>query len=59
VWAIDRRSQALEDTTVFRQAVAGEISPQQMFDHYLGWLTNGARRPITTSSPTRPARLRA
>ena len=41
VWAIDRRSQALEDTTAFGQALAGEISPQQMFDHYLGWLTNG------------------
>ena len=41
VWAIDRRSQALEDTTAFRQALAGEITPQQMFDHYLGWLTNG------------------
>lgn len=41
VWAIDRRTQALEDTTVFEQALAGEKSPQEMFDHYLGWLANG------------------
>lgn len=41
VWAIDRRSQALEDTAYFEQTLAGEHSPQEMFDHYLGWLTNG------------------
>ncbi len=41
VWAIDRRSQALEDTEVFEQTLAGERSLQEMFDHYLGWLTNG------------------
>ncbi len=41
VWAVDRRSQALEDTTVFEQALAGERTPQQMFDYYLGWLVNG------------------
>lgn len=41
VWSIDRRSQALEDTAVFEQALAGEKSLQEMFDHYLGWLANG------------------
>jgi pimeloyl-ACP methyl ester carboxylesterase len=45
VWAIDRRSQALEDTSAFRQALAGELSLQQVFDHYLGWLTNGGSPP--------------
>jgi hypothetical protein len=41
VWAIDRRSNALEDTATFMRAERGEISLQQMFDYYLGWITNG------------------
>ena len=41
VWSIDRRSQPLEDTSRFEAALAGEISPEEMFDYYLGWLTNG------------------
>jgi pimeloyl-ACP methyl ester carboxylesterase len=41
VWAIDRRTQALEDTAVFRRALEGKVSLQQMFDHYLGWIANG------------------
>ena len=45
VWAIDRRSQALERPEVFAQALRGEVTLQQMFDHYLGWLTNGGTRP--------------
>ena len=45
VWAIDRRSQALEETSVFEQALAGEKTPQEMFDHYLGWLANGGSPP--------------
>jgi pimeloyl-ACP methyl ester carboxylesterase len=41
VWAIDRRTQALEDTSVFAEALVGEKSLQEMFDYYLGWITNG------------------
>jgi pimeloyl-ACP methyl ester carboxylesterase len=41
VWAIDRRSQALEDVGTFRKALSGNVTLQQMFDHYLGWITNG------------------
>ena len=41
VWALDRRSHALERTEVFQQALNGQVSLQQMFDHYLGWLVNG------------------
>jgi pimeloyl-ACP methyl ester carboxylesterase len=41
VWAIDRRSNALEDTATFARAERGEISLQQAFDYYLGWITNG------------------
>jgi pimeloyl-ACP methyl ester carboxylesterase len=41
VWAIDRRTQALEDTSVFAAALHGQTSLQQAFDYYLGWITNG------------------
>ncbi len=41
VWAIDRRTQALEDTRVFRRALKGKVSVQDAFDYYLGWITNG------------------
>jgi pimeloyl-ACP methyl ester carboxylesterase len=44
VWAVDRRSQALEDTSMFERADRGEVSLQQMFDYYLGWL-DGATPP--------------
>jgi pimeloyl-ACP methyl ester carboxylesterase len=43
VWAIDRRSQPLEDTSMFAQLEAGEASLQEMFDYYLGWITNGGQ----------------
>ena len=36
VWAIDRRTQALEDTGTFAAALRGEIPLQQAFDYYLG-----------------------
>lgn len=38
VWAMDRREQALEDTSVFRQALAGTKTVQQALDYYLGWI---------------------
>ncbi len=41
VWAIDRRTQALEDTATFAAAENGQISLQQAFDYYLGWISNG------------------
>jgi pimeloyl-ACP methyl ester carboxylesterase len=44
VWAIDRRTQALEDTTVFARAARGRISLRHAFDYYLGWL-DGAHPP--------------
>jgi pimeloyl-ACP methyl ester carboxylesterase len=45
VWAVDRRSQALEDTRPFADALAGRISVQQAFDYYLGWLSDPAIAP--------------
>jgi pimeloyl-ACP methyl ester carboxylesterase len=38
VWAIDRRTQALEDTATFAAAGRDAIPLQQAFDYYLGWL---------------------
>jgi pimeloyl-ACP methyl ester carboxylesterase len=38
VWAVDRRSNRLEDVGVFRQALAGQVSLQGMLDYYLNWL---------------------
>jgi pimeloyl-ACP methyl ester carboxylesterase len=40
VWAFDRRSQALEDTSVFDAARAGRVSVKSAFDYYLGWITD-------------------
>jgi pimeloyl-ACP methyl ester carboxylesterase len=40
VWAVDRRSQQLEDTSVFADALAGRVTPQAMFDYYAGWIAN-------------------
>ena len=37
VWAIDRRTQALEDTATFAAAEAGQIPLQQAFDYYLNF----------------------
>jgi pimeloyl-ACP methyl ester carboxylesterase len=41
VWSLDRRSQGLEDTSVFARLDAGETSLQEAFDYYLGWIVNG------------------
>lgn len=40
VWALDRREQALEDTSVFRRTLAGKASLEDAFNYYLGWLTD-------------------
>ena len=45
VWALDRRSQALEDTTRFRDALAGRITPKQAFDYYVGWIADSSIQP--------------
>ena len=40
VWAVDRRENQLEDHSVVDRAKAGEASPQELFDYYLGYLTD-------------------
>ncbi len=45
VWAMDRREQALEDSSRMQQALDGTIPVQQAFDYYLGWIANAAITP--------------
>ncbi|MGZ5322813.1 MAG: hypothetical protein ACXWZ3_01865, partial [Solirubrobacterales bacterium] len=42
VWAVERRENLLEDHLVFNRAKNGKATPQQVFDYYLGWLTNSS-----------------
>jgi len=55
VWALDRRTQALEDTSVFREGLAGRRTLQQVFDYYLGWLADPSISP--RFRPIDPARF--
>jgi pimeloyl-ACP methyl ester carboxylesterase len=45
VWAIDRRPNQLEDTSYMVRALHGQISGQQLFDYYLGWLGDASISP--------------
>ena len=40
VWAEMRREGALQDESVVQSTLAGRTTTQQMFDYYLGWLSN-------------------
>ncbi len=40
VWAVERRENLLEDHSMFDLAKRRKASDQQVFDYYLGWLTN-------------------
>ncbi len=42
VWSVERRENQLEDHSVLDQAKQHQVTPQQLFDYYLGWLTNPA-----------------
>jgi len=55
VWAVDRRSQALEDTSVFAKALAGQVTTQEMFNYYAGWLADPSITPHY--QPPDPAKL--
>jgi pimeloyl-ACP methyl ester carboxylesterase len=45
VWAVDRRSEQLEDTSVFADALAGKVTPKAMFDYYAGWIADPSITP--------------
>ena len=40
VWAVERRENLLEDHSVLDRAKAGMASGQELFNYYLGWLTD-------------------
>jgi pimeloyl-ACP methyl ester carboxylesterase len=42
IWSISRREVELEDVSVMDRAMAKTATPQQLFDYYLGWITNSA-----------------
>ena len=45
VWSMDRRGNALEDTSRFEDALEGRITPRAAFDYYLGWLADPTISP--------------
>jgi hypothetical protein len=45
VWSVERREDQLEDQSVLDRAKAGQATPQQLFDYYLGFVTNPAITP--------------
>ena len=40
VWAVERRENLLEDHSVLNRAKRGQVTGRQLFDYYLGWLTD-------------------
>ena len=42
VWAVERRENLLEDHTMLDSAKAGQATPQQLLDYYLGYLDDPA-----------------
>ena len=45
VWSVERRENLLEDHSMLDRAKAGKATPQQLFDYYLGWLSNSSISP--------------
>jgi pimeloyl-ACP methyl ester carboxylesterase len=44
VWSVERRENVFEDHSMADRVKRGEATAQQLFDYYLGWLTNPAVR---------------
>ena len=40
VWSVERRENLLEDHSVLDRAKAGQATPKELFDYYLGYLTD-------------------
>jgi len=45
VWAVERRENMLEDHSVLDRAKEGTATGQELFDYYLGWLTDMSITP--------------
>ncbi len=52
VWAVERRENLLEDHSMFNKAKADTVTPQQVFDYYLGHLTDPSITDHFQSIPT-------
>lgn len=42
VWAVERRENLLEDHSALNRAKTGHLTGRQLFDYYLGWLTDSS-----------------
>jgi len=42
IWSVERRENQLEDHSILTSFKRGQVSSQQLFDYYLGWLVNPA-----------------
>jgi hypothetical protein len=45
VWAVERRENLLEDHSMLDRAKQGAATGRQLFDYYLGWLTDSSVSP--------------
>src|SRR3954470_24582375 len=51
VWAVERRENMLEDQSMLDKAKEGKATGQQLFDYYLGYITNSNVKPHFHSIP--------
>ena len=56
VWAVERRENLLEDHSVLDKAKAGTATGQELFDYYLGWLTDPSDHDPLPAHPRRRRR---
>ena len=52
VWSIERRENLLEDQSMLHKAKLGKATPSEVFDYYLGYITNGSIRKHMKLIPT-------
>ena len=45
VWSVERRENRLENQSRLNMAKKGAITPRELFEYYLGYLTNGGKLP--------------
>jgi hypothetical protein len=48
VWSVERRENLLEDHSVLDRQIAGTVTPQGLFDYYLGWIGGSSTAPHFT-----------
>ena len=53
VWSVERRENIIEDHSMVDRVKRGEATAQQLFDYYLGWLTNPSMTPALPHSARR------